>query len=97
MDKVTIFFAVYFVLISAISSAVCVFDKSRSKRGGWRVRESTLMMLSLLGGAAAMLFTMKTVRHKTKHKKFTVGLPLIIVLHIIIAVIVIFNLDKAVI
>ena len=45
-----------------------------------RTRESTLLLLSALGGSVAMLATMLIIRHKTKHAKFMVGIPLIMIL-----------------
>ena len=80
------FLLFYFIFISIVSVIACVYDKIQAKRGGWRVKESTLLLLSVLGGSAAMLIAMKTVRHKTLHKKFTVGIPLIIILQIIFIV-----------
>ena len=45
-----------------------------------RTRESTLLLLSALGGSVAMLATMLIIRHKTKHVKFMLGIPLMILL-----------------
>lgn len=67
--------------VSLVSVVITVADKASAKRGGWRVPEATLMMLGLFGGALPMYVTMKTIRHKTKHKKFMIGLPLEIALH----------------
>lgn len=69
---------VYLTLISLISVIVCIADKSRAKRGKWRVRESTLFLLSALGGGAAMYITMRLIRHKTLHKRFMIGIPLVV-------------------
>lgn len=74
-------FIIYFVILAIVSVAMTVADKASAKRGGWRVPEATLMMLGLFGGALPMYVTMKTIRHKTKHKKFMIGLPLEIALH----------------
>lgn len=79
-------FLIYFMLVSLISVIVTAYDKSAAKRGKRRVRERTLMLLSLFGGSVAMYLTMLTIRHKTKHKKFTVGIPLIIILQLILAI-----------
>lgn len=72
---------IYLAGISIVSVVMTVADKASAKKGGWRVPEATLMTLGFFGGAVAMYVTMKTVRHKTKHKKFMIGLPLEIVLH----------------
>lgn len=77
-----IYYITYFAAISLISVIVTVYDKKAAKRGKRRIRESTLMLLSLLGGSLAMYITMKKIRHKTKHKKFMLGIPVIIVLQI---------------
>ena len=53
-------------------------DKSRAKRHKRRIPERTLFITAILGGSAAMYITMLTIRHKTKHKRFMIGLPLII-------------------
>lgn len=71
----------YLALISLISIWICCSDKRRSKKDGERrVPERTLLILSAFGGSVAMLVTMLLIRHKTKHPKFMVGLPIIIIL-----------------
>ena len=76
--------AVRLVIINFISVIVCTADKSRAKRGKRRVRESTLWALTLLGGGAGMYLTMRLIRHKTLHKSFMIGIPLIVILQIIV-------------
>lgn len=73
------FLLIYFIAISIISVIVCVADKTRAKKGKWRIKESTLFLLSALGGSAAMYVTMRLIRHKTLHKRFMIGIPLIII------------------
>ena len=70
----------YLTVISIISVIVCVADKSRAKKGKWRIKESTLFLLSALGGSAAMYITMRVIHHKTLHKRFMIGIPLIIII-----------------
>lgn len=72
---------IYFALISLVAVAVTIKDKRAAVKGKRRVSEATLMLIGLCGGATAMLITMKIIRHKTKHLKFMVGLPLEIALH----------------
>lgn len=70
----------YLAVISLVSVIVCVADKRRAKiSGARRVPERTLFILSALGGSAAMLATMLLVRHKTRHMRFMIGIPAIIV------------------
>jgi len=77
-------FFIWFILISAVSIIMTVYDKWAAKHKKRRVPERTLLSLGLIGGAAAMYLTMKCIHHKTKKKKFMVGLPLEIFLHVLI-------------
>ncbi len=69
---------VYFVIINVFAMLICIFDKLSAIRNGRRISEKTLILISILGGSVFMYFTMKINRHKTKHNKFMIGLPLII-------------------
>ncbi len=64
--KVILFF-LYIAVISTVSTVVCFYDKTASKTGYLRIRESVLCFLGLVGGAVCMLLTMLSVRHKTQH------------------------------
>ena len=79
---------IYVAIISFISVVVCIYDKiiSKKNRVELRVPEKTLFLLSALGGSVAMYVCMQLVRHKTKHKRFMIGIPLIIVLQIALIV-----------
>ena len=72
----------YVAIISIISIIVCIYDKkiSKLKKVDLRIPESTLMILSAIGGSVAMFITMLLIRHKTKHFKFMFGIPVIIVI-----------------
>ena len=77
-------FLAYIAIISLISAIVCIYDKkiSRKNRVELRIPEKTLIRLCLFGGSVSMLWTMLAVRHKTKHIKFMLGIPLIIILQV---------------
>jgi len=77
---------IYLAVVSIISIIITIADKSKAKRRAWRVPESVLLGWSAIGGSVAMLITMLLIRHKTKHAKFMVGIPLIILLQITAAV-----------
>ena len=78
---------IYLIVISIIAIIVCIYDKFASKHmTKHRTREATLLLLSALGGSVAMLVTMFIIRHKTKHVKFMLGIPLIIIVQIAAAV-----------
>ena len=77
----------YIAVMSIISIVVCIYDKIAAKHNPkHRTREATLLLLSALGGSVAMLLTMLLIRHKTKHMKFMVGIPLIIVIQVAAAI-----------
>ena len=75
----------WFVLISLTSVVVTVLDKLKAKFSKWRIRESTLLILSVLGGSVAMLITMLLIRHKTRKPKLMLGVPIIIILQLALA------------
>ena len=81
MPQTLKFFLIYYSVISLVSVALTVADKSKARKGKWRIPELTLMLSGLLGGALPMFVTMKIIRHKTKHMKFMLGLPLEMLLH----------------
>ena len=74
---------IYLAAISIVSILVCCYDKFAAKHlQRRRTREATLLLLSALGGSVAMFVTMQLIRHKTKHAKFMVGIPVIFVLQV---------------
>ena len=72
----------YWAVISFIAVSVTAWDKYKARRHGRRVPEATLLWLAVLGGSLCMYITMKAIRHKTQHKKFMVGIPVILALQI---------------
>ena len=80
-DIINIIALAYVAIISLISIIVCIYDKGISKKNRveLRIPEATLLLLSALGGSVAMFVTMLLVRHKTKHVKFMLGIPLIMI------------------
>ena len=74
----------YLLGISLVAVILTVYDKIAAKRKHRRTPEKTLFLTAALGGSAAMLTTMYLIRHKTKHKRFMLGLPLIIAIQIAI-------------
>ncbi|MBO5883199.1 MAG: DUF1294 domain-containing protein [Clostridia bacterium] len=85
MNPITIAI-IYLAAISLISVIVCIYDKFSAKHNPrHRTRERTLLLLSALGGSVAMYATMQIIRHKTKHVKFMVGIPVIIIVQAVAA------------
>lgn len=59
-------------------------DKQKAKRHKWRISENTLILISILGGSIGSIIGMQLFRHKTKHVKFKLGLPVILIIQIIL-------------
>ena len=72
----------YLIVINILTFAVYGIDKWKAKQDGWRISEATLLMLAVIGGTIGALLGMQVWRHKTMHKKFKYGLPLILLAQI---------------
>lgn len=81
---------VYLLIINAAGFILMLADKHKARKNRWRIPEATLMGVAAVGGSIGSLIGMYTVRHKTKHLKFTVGIPVILVLQIMLAIIFLF-------
>lgn len=76
---------IYLILINAVSFLLMLVDKQKARKKKWRIPEATLIGSAAIGGSIGALAGMYTFRHKTKHPKFTVGIPVILVLQLILA------------
>lgn len=72
----------YLIAINTITFLVYGLDKLKAKKGKWRIPESTLLLLAIIGGSIGAFLGMKVWHHKTMHKKFKYGIPLIIILQL---------------
>lgn len=73
---------IYFALISIFAIIITIIDKRNAIKGKRRISEDFLLTTGLIGGALAEYITMKAIHHKTKHKKFMIGLPVEFILQI---------------
>jgi len=74
----------YLFLINIIAFIIIYIDKQKAIKHKWRIRESTLFLVSIIGGSLGTLIGMYTFRHKTKHIKFTLGIPFILIVQILL-------------
>ncbi len=74
----------YLLLINAIAFLLMLVDKQKARKNLWRIPEATLLGTALLGGSIGALAGMYTFRHKTRHIKFTLGIPAILILQIVL-------------
>jgi Predicted membrane protein len=72
----------YLLLVNLIALILYGVDKAKAKKGAWRIPERVLILSAFLGGAAGALAGMLLFRHKTKHLKFRILVPLALVLWI---------------
>jgi uncharacterized membrane protein YsdA (DUF1294 family) len=77
------FILIYLLTVNAAGFFSMLLDKLYAKKKLWRIPEATLLTIALLGGSIGSLAGMYMVRHKTKHPKFAVGIPVILIGQII--------------
>ena len=73
-----IYFFLYLLIVNAIAMLLMIVDKHRARKKLRRISESNLFIVAILGGSLGSIIGMRMVRHKTRHRKFTVGMPLIL-------------------
>lgn len=72
------FLLLYLLIVNAAGFLVMTLDKLLAKKKAWRIPERTLIGLAMIGGSIGVLAAMYTVRHKTRHVKFYLGVPVIL-------------------
>mgnify|MGYP002868261644 CR=1 FL=1 len=79
------YLGIYLILMNLLALTLMGVDKRRARAGKWRIRERTLFLSAALGGSVGAILGMQLFRHKTKHKSFTIGMPMILLVQIVIA------------
>jgi uncharacterized membrane protein YsdA (DUF1294 family) len=74
------------LILNVVTFFVYGIDKFKAKKSLWRIPESTLLILAALGGSVGAYLGMKVWHHKTLHKKFSLGVPAILLLHLALLV-----------
>lgn len=81
---------IYLLIINLVGVTAMGTDKSKAKKGAWRISEKTLFFISIIGGSIGTWAGMYLFRHKTKHWYFVIGMPLILIIQIVIVTAVIY-------
>lgn len=81
----------YLIIINLIGFAIMGIDKMKAKKRAWRIPESTLFVVALIGGSLGTTIAMHLFCHKTRHWYFLYGMPAILLIQIIIVVILIYS------
>ena len=68
----------YLLIINATGFLSMLSDKHRARKNAWRIPERTLLAIACFGGSIGSILGMQLLRHKTRHLKFSLGLPLIL-------------------
>lgn len=89
MNPLTWAVVFYLAVMTAAAFVMCGIDKYKAKRNKWRIPEKTLLIMAAAGGSLGLLAGMYIFRHKTLHKKFTLGVPAIICIQAALAVLLI--------
>lgn len=83
--------AIYLIIINIIGLVLMGIDKSRAKRRAFRIPEATLFSVAIFGGSVGSILGMYLFRHKTRHLKFTIGMPIILLIQIALVLFVMFG------
>jgi uncharacterized membrane protein YsdA (DUF1294 family) len=74
----------YTFLINILSFTYMFIDKQKAIKAQWRISEKTFFMMAVAGGSIGVYLGMKVFRHKTKHRTFTIGIPAIFLLQVVL-------------
>ncbi len=77
---------IYLIAINLIAFFAMFIDKKKAEKGRWRIKESTLLILALIGGSIGAILGMYIFHHKTQKARFYIGIPIIIVLQILLII-----------
>lgn len=88
VEHIWVFLGICLLILNVFGFIQFGVDKKRAQKRKWRISEASLFATALLGGSIGCIVGMKVFRHKTKHKSFIIGMPLILLLQIIAVVLV---------
>jgi len=78
----------YLLIVNAAAFTLMLADKINAKKNAWRIPEKVLFFAAIIGGSIGSLLGMYLFRHKTKHFSFIFGLPLILAIQVLAAVLI---------
>lgn len=83
MDVITVI-ALYVILLNLLEFALMGIDKWKAKTYGWRIPESTLFIVAMIGGSIGAVIGMRVFHHKTRHRRFVYGMPAILIAQLLL-------------
>ena len=93
MNTLHSYLAYYLLAINAVTFILYGIDKYKAKKNQWRISEATLLTMAAIGGSIGAWVGMRIWHHKTMHKKFKYGIPIIIIMQVALAVYLLTNID----
>lgn len=88
VPSVKVFIALYIGVINLIGFSLMGIDKSKAKRRAFRIPEAVLFLFAFIGGSVGSIIGMYVFHHKTRHLKFTIGMPVILFLQIVLVLLI---------
>ena len=83
----------YLLAVNIVTFILYGIDKYKAKKGKWRIPEATLLTMAAIGGSIGAWAGMRLWHHKTMHKKFKYGIPVIIIMQVALAVYLLTNIE----
>ena len=83
----------YLLAVNIVTFLLYGIDKYKAKKGKWRISETTLLLMAVIGGSIGAWVGMRIWHHKTMHKKFKYGIPIIIIMQVALAVYLLTNIE----
>ena len=74
---------IYIVIVNIAAFVIMGIDKYKAQRHKWRISETSIFVAGLVGGGLGVIIGMSFFHHKTKHLKFTLGIPMVVILNIV--------------
>jgi uncharacterized membrane protein YsdA (DUF1294 family) len=85
-----LYLSIYLAIINALGLLLMLADKLRAKKKQWRIPERILLLVAFLGGSLGTMLGMYAFRHKTKHPRFSIGVPVIMIVQAVIVLILLY-------
>jgi len=79
---------IYLIIINALGFLLMLIDKRKAIKKAFRIPEATLLGIAAIGGSLGALLGMRLFRHKTRHPRFSIGLPVMLALNILILILI---------
>lgn len=85
---------IYLLTVNALGFLLMLVDKRKARKRRWRIPESTLFLTAAIGGSVGSILGMYIFRHKTKHRSFTIGMPIILIIQFFLAMVIVSRLSE---